>query len=167
MQAAQRKVMHISVIGSGDEVPAHLYDLACACGSLIARAGHVLICGGRGGIMEAACKGAHETGGITVGILPTHDASSANPYVSVAVCTGMGELRNGIVVASGTMVLAFPGSYGTLSELAYAARWGKDIIVVCKDDFPVPIRDILLTQTVKYVKNIEEVELALREYHGF
>ena len=134
--------MHISVIGSGDEVPAHLYDLACACGSLIARAGHVLICGGRGGIMEAACKGAHETGGITVGILPTHDASSANPYVSVAVCTGMGELRNGIVVASGTMVLAFPGSYGTLSELAYAARWGKDIIVVCKDDFPVPIRDI-------------------------
>ena len=79
----------------------------------------------------------------------------------------MGELRNGIVVASGDVVLAFPGSYGTLSELAYAAQWGKDIIVICKDDFPVPIRDILLTQTVKYVKNIEEVELALREYHGF
>lgn len=97
-------------------------------GSHIARRGHILLCGGRGGVMEAACKGARREGGITVGVLPGSDRSEANPYLSVALPTGLGEARNLIVVRGGEAVVAVGGSYGTLSEIAFALKSGRPVV---------------------------------------
>lgn len=97
-------------------------------GRLIAQAGAVLVSGGIGGVMEAACRGAKSGGGLTVGVLPGRDAAEANPYVDVAVVTGMGSARNAIVVRSADAVIAIDGSYGTLSEIAHALDQGKRVV---------------------------------------
>jgi uncharacterized protein (TIGR00725 family) len=101
-----------------------------AIGRLVARAGAVLYCGGLGGAMAAACRGAQRAGGITVGILPGYDASDANPWVTHPVCTGMGQARNVILVASVDVVIACGGGWGTLSEIAHAARLDKPVVVL-------------------------------------
>ena len=88
----------------------------------------MLVCGGRGGVMAAACRGAKSAGGLTVGILPGGDAGEANPWVDVPIATGMGEARNTIVVRSAEAVIAIGGAYGTLSEIAFALRWGKRVV---------------------------------------
>jgi uncharacterized protein (TIGR00725 family) len=88
----------------------------------------VLVCGGLGGVMEAACKGAKESGGTTVGILPGLDRADANPYVEVAVATGLGEARNALVVRAADALIAIGGGYGTLSEVALALRAGKRVV---------------------------------------
>lgn len=90
--------------------------------------GVVLVCGGLGGVMEAACRGAKEAGGLTVGILPGLDRSDANPYVDVVIATGLGEARNALVVNAADAVIAVGGGYGTLSEIGLALRAGKRVV---------------------------------------
>jgi hypothetical protein len=97
-------------------------------GRLVAEAGAVLVCGGLGGVMEAACRGAAGAGGLTVGILPGADRGAANPWVRVAVATGLGELRNGVVVGTADVVVAIAGEYGTLSEIALALKAGRPVV---------------------------------------
>jgi uncharacterized protein (TIGR00725 family) len=99
-----------------------------AVGAGLGRAGAILVCGGRGGAMEAACRGARAAGGTTVGILPGLDRAEANPFVDVAIPTGLGELRNGLVVRAADAVIAVAGEYGTLSEIAFALKMGKPVV---------------------------------------
>lgn len=99
-----------------------------AVGRLLARRGAVVVCGGLGGVMEEACRGAREEGGTTVGILPGFDRDAANPHVSVAIATGLGEARNALVVRTADALIAIGGAYGTLSEIALALKGGKRVI---------------------------------------
>jgi len=115
------------VIGPG-EAAADELETAEELGRLIAEAGAALVCGGRGGVMEAACRGARSAGGLTVGILPGRDRREANPYVEVAIPTGLGEARNALVVRSADAVVAVGGAYGTLSEIAFALRAGTPVV---------------------------------------
>jgi uncharacterized protein (TIGR00725 family) len=97
-------------------------------GEGLARRGAVVVCGGLGGVMEAACRGAKGAGGTTVGILPGLDRASANPFVDVAVPTGLGEARNALVVRAADVLIAVGGAYGTLSEIALALKTGKRVV---------------------------------------
>ncbi len=116
----------VVVIGSGDETR-HCDD-ALRIGSFIASRGWVLITGGRGGVMEAASRGASEGGGLVIGIIPDTDPAGANRYCDVVIPTGIGYARNLVNVLSGDVVVAVGGKAGTLSELAYAWQFGKPII---------------------------------------
>jgi uncharacterized protein (TIGR00725 family) len=111
----------ISVIG-GEACGPEALDIAEKVGREVAQRGATLVCGGRGGVMEAACRGAREASGHTIGILPGHghEDSPPNRYVEFPIFTGMGFARNVMVVLSGDAVIAIDGSYGTLSEIAYA-----------------------------------------------
>ena len=97
---------------------------------MIAAAGAVLVCGGGGGVMEAASKGASDAGGEVIGVLPTLSREDANPYVSHVVATGIGQARNLAVVASGDAVIAIGGEWGTLSEIAYARKLGRPVVAI-------------------------------------
>jgi uncharacterized protein (TIGR00725 family) len=101
--------------------------VAEAIGREVGRRGGVVVCGGLGGVMEAACRGAREAGGATLGILPGLDRSAANPHVEVAVATGLGEARNALVVRAADALVAVGGGYGTLSEIALALKAGKPV----------------------------------------
>jgi uncharacterized protein (TIGR00725 family) len=90
----------------------------------------VVVCGGLGGVMEAACRGAKDAGGTTVGILPGSDRAAANPFVDVAIPTGLGEARNALVVRAADALIAVGGGYGTLSEIALALKAGKPVVGV-------------------------------------
>jgi uncharacterized protein (TIGR00725 family) len=118
----------IGVIGSGRPLSDEQFKLAYEVGKLIAQRGAALVCGGLGGIMEAAAKGAHENEGFVVGILPTADKADANPYVDLAVPTGLGSARNALVVRTADVLIAFPGSFGTLSEMALSLDTGKSMV---------------------------------------
>ena len=117
----------ISVIG-GAQCSQTEANFAEEIGRLIAREGLGIACGGRGGVMEAVCRGAWDQGGFTLGILPSLDMESANPYLTVALPTGLGEARNVFVVQAGELVLAIGGGYGTLSEIAHALRQAKTVL---------------------------------------
>lgn len=117
----------VGVIGGGD-VSTEVGELAKDVGRRIAEGGAVLLCGGRGGVMEMACKGAKVAGGLTVGILPTADPDDANPYVDVRIPTGMGFARNAIIAVASDALIAIGGRYGTLSEIAHALNLGKKVI---------------------------------------
>jgi uncharacterized protein (TIGR00725 family) len=97
-------------------------------GRLVAQRGAVVVCGGLGGVMEAACRGAQGEGGLAVAILPGLDRSAANPHVDVALPTGLGEARNALVVRAADCVIAVGGGYGTLSEIALALKGGKRVV---------------------------------------
>jgi uncharacterized protein (TIGR00725 family) len=97
-------------------------------GRCLARAGAVLVCGGLGGVMEAACRGAAEAGGLSVGLLPGLRRDEGNPWLGVAVPTGMGEARNALVVRAADAVVAVGGGWGTLSEVALALKAGKPVV---------------------------------------
>lgn len=116
------------MIGPADAGPGEVFDTAEELGRLLAEAGAVVVCGGRGGVMEAVCRGARSAGGLTLGILPGSDRREANPYVEVAVPTGLGEARNALVVRSADVVVAVAGGYGTLSEIAFALRDGTPMV---------------------------------------
>jgi uncharacterized protein (TIGR00725 family) len=118
---------YVAVIGAG-EADGELYALAEGVGAELARRGAVLVCGGLLGVMEGACRGARSAGGTTIGILPGFAREEANPYVEIAIPTGMGELRNALVVRNGDVVIAVGGSYGTLSEIAYALKADKRVV---------------------------------------
>jgi uncharacterized protein (TIGR00725 family) len=117
----------IGIIGASEATKEN-YELAYDVGKHIAARGAMLVCGGLGGIMEAASKGAAENGGTVVGILPGLDKTEANPFVSIAIPTGMGISRNVLVVHSSDVLIAFPGAFGTLSEMAIALASGKTVI---------------------------------------
>jgi len=119
--------MIIAVIGNSSCSPKEA-KLAESVGELLAQQGVTVICGGLGGVMEAVCRGAKSKGGVTVGILPGQDSSTANPWVDIPVVTGIGEARNVAVVKSAQAVIAIGGSYGTLSEIAYALKSNIPVI---------------------------------------
>jgi len=97
-------------------------------GHALARAGAVVVCGGLGGAMEAAAAGAAAEGGVVVGVLPGTDRSAANRHVTVALPTGMGEMRNALIVRAADAVIAVAGEFGTLSEIALALKAGKPVV---------------------------------------
>ncbi len=121
--------IHISVIGAGQADP-ELREQAVRVGREIARAGCVLVCGGLGGVMAGACQGAREAGGLAVAVVPGPDPAAANPWAQVVVATGLGHARNVLVVQSGDAVVALPGSWGTLSEIALARKCGRPVVAV-------------------------------------
>ncbi len=119
----------VAVIGPGDANEAEC-AAAYAVAHALAGAGMVVICGGRGGVMAAASRGATEAGGMAVGILPEDDDSQANAWLSVAVPTGMGEMRNAIIARAGVCLVAIGSNMGTLSEMAMGLKWGKPVFVL-------------------------------------
>jgi len=122
-------VAYVGVIGSGtadDELAA----LAEAVGREVAEAGAVLVCGGLGGVMEAACRGAWSRDGRTLGILPGPDRRGANPFLEMSVVTGMGEARNALVARSADALVALPGGAGTLSEIALGLKMGRRVVAL-------------------------------------
>ena len=123
----QKRDKLIAVIG-GSESSSEETRLAAEVGRELARRGAILICGGLTGVMEAACRGAASEGGLTIGILPGDNPDSANSYVCIPIVTGAGYARNMAVVKSAQAVIAIGGSYGTLTEIAYALQ--SDIPVI-------------------------------------
>jgi uncharacterized protein (TIGR00725 family) len=120
---------YVAVVGTGeaDEQQARAAE---AVGRELARAGAVVVCGGLGGVMAAVCRGAQDGGGVTLGLLPGSDRAAANRWVSIAVATGMGELRNGLIVRAADAVVAVGGGLGTLSEIALALKLGRPVVGV-------------------------------------
>jgi len=118
--------MRVTVVG-GSTVTEEQAAVAQRVGREVGRRGHTLVCGGLGGAMLAACRGASEAGGRTVGILPGPDPDAANEFVDVPVATGLGDARNAMVVGNGDGVVAVDGAYGTLSEIALALNAGLPV----------------------------------------
>ena len=117
----------IAVIGSS-QPSSEETQMAEVVGRELAKQGAIVVCGGLGGVMEAACKGASSEGGVTIGILPGDNRQAANPYVQIPIVTGIGYARNVAVVKSAQAVIAIGGSYGTLSEISHALQSGIPVI---------------------------------------
>jgi hypothetical protein len=118
--------MRVSVIG-GSSVDEETYERAREVGRLLGERGHAIVCGGYGGVMEAACRGAREAGGRTVGILKGTDPAAGNDYLDVPIATGLGNARNVLVVLNGAATIAVDGATGTLSELGLALDAGRPV----------------------------------------
>lgn len=116
------RVTHYVAVCGRDAADEHDLRDAEQVGRLLARAGAVVVCGGRGGVMEAAARGASGEGGVSIGILPDSDRSAANAHLTVSIPTGMGEMRNALVVRAADAVIAIGGEFGTLSEIALAVK---------------------------------------------
>ncbi|MGQ9706786.1 MAG: TIGR00725 family protein [bacterium] len=121
--------IQISVIG-GSNPPSWAKEASEEVGRLIAKKGAILICGGMGGVMKSACRGAKSEGGLTVGIIPYYEKERANSYLDVVIPTGLGLSRNTLVVASGDVVIAIDGNWGTFSEIALAKNLGKGVVAL-------------------------------------
>ncbi len=149
--------LQISVIGAGN-CSAETASLAYDVGKHIAQNNCVLLCGGLGGVMEHAAKGAKKNGGQTIGILPGFDISDANPYIDIAIPTGISHARNVLVVRSGMACIAIEGSYGTLSEIAIALKLNKPVVGLSSWDIaPEIIKAISPEDAVdKAIKSIRE-----------
>jgi uncharacterized protein (TIGR00725 family) len=117
----------VAVVG-GSTCTAQEAEWANAVGRLIAERGAVLLCGGLGGVMEAAASGAKAAGGLTIGLLPGNDAADANASIDVALATGMGEMRNALIVRAAHAMIAIGGGWGTLSEIALARRTNTPVV---------------------------------------
>ena len=131
----KRKKIRVGVIGGANPDKASL-DAARSVGRLIARKGASLVCGGLGGIMQAAAGGAKEEGGLTIGILPGSRPADANPSIDIPIATGMGYSRNSLVAMNADVLIAIDGEYGTLSEIAYGCIYGKKVIGLGTWDIP-------------------------------
>lgn len=152
--------IHVAVVGGG-HAEKHECDVAARLGRALAEAGAVVVCGGLGGVMEAACRGAQDGGGVSIGILPGADRLGANPYVDVAVPTGMGEGRNALVVRCADALVAVGGEYGTLSEVAFALQAG--IPVIGLDTWELGKRGRPVDAVVVARSPEEAADLAVRE----
>ncbi|MEA2460773.1 MAG: hypothetical protein QOH90_950 [Actinomycetota bacterium] len=119
--------LYLGVVGAGDENE-ETDAVAFEVGAGIAKAGEILICGGLGGVMTAAARGARAAGGRTVGILPGDSRAHGNSYLDVAIPTGMGEMRNALIARAADVLIAVGGEYGTLSEIAFALKIGKPVV---------------------------------------
>lgn len=122
-----RKKIRIGVIGSSNPDDRAIL-MAFRVGQAIGEAGAILVCGGLGGVMEAAASGAKKAGGLTIGILPGQSAEDANPSIDLAIVTGLGYGRNSLVALNSDVLIAVAGKYGTLSEIAYGNIYGKKVI---------------------------------------
>jgi uncharacterized protein (TIGR00725 family) len=118
---------YVAVVGPGD-ASEEQERLAEAVGRELAEHGAIVVCGGLGGVMAAACRGAEAAGGMSVGILPGNDRAAANRWTTIALPTGLGELRNGLVVRAADALIAVGGGHGTLSEIALALKTGVRVI---------------------------------------
>jgi uncharacterized protein (TIGR00725 family) len=118
---------YVAVVGPSEATPEEIAR-AEEVGRQLAARGAVVVCGGLGGVMEAVARGASSAGGTVLGILPGTDRSDANEHVTVAIATGMGEMRNPLVVRAADAVVAVGGAYGTLSEIAFALRTGVPVV---------------------------------------
>jgi len=147
----------VGVIGAG-ECGAEMRGLAREVGRLIGRAGFGLVNGGLGGVMEASAEGCRAEGGLTIGILPGLDEGDANPYIDVALPTGLGEMRNLLVVRAAGVLIAVGGALGTLSEMALGLKGGKAVISLCSWEFS---DELIRAATPK-----EAVDMALRALCG-
>jgi uncharacterized protein (TIGR00725 family) len=127
--------MRVSIIGGSTPTDEGL-DAARDVGRLLGERGHTLVCGGLGGIMKAACRGASEADGHTIGILPGDDRSAANEYVDTAIATGLGHARNALVVVNGDAVIAIDGAGGTLSEVGFSSVYDRPIAGLDAPDAP-------------------------------
>lgn len=145
-----KKKARIGVIG-GASPDSESLEIAFKVGQLIGEKGAILVCGGLSGIMEAAAKGAKQTKGLTIGILPGNSPQDANPYIDIAVATGLGYSRNSLVAMNSDVLIAINGQYGTLTEIAYGCIYGKKIIGIRTWD----IDGVIKAETAK-----EAVELA-------
>lgn len=141
----------VSVIG-GHKCSDEVAKLAERVGETIAKNGAVLVCGGLGGTMEAACRGAKNAGGMTLGIIPGEDKADANEYVDIVIPSGMGFTRNTLVAGTGDIVVALPGEYGTLSEICFALIGKKKVYSFAEWDLP----------EVKKLKAPEELDEILK-----
>jgi uncharacterized protein (TIGR00725 family) len=146
-----RKRIRIAVIG-GSRPGRQALDAALEVGRLIARSGAIVVCGGLGGVMEAASRGAREEGGLVVGILPGNSPADANPWVDIPIATGLGYTRNSLVVMNADAIIAVDGEYGTLSEIAYGLIQGKKVVGLRTWD----VRGVTVAETAE-----EAVRLAL------
>jgi uncharacterized protein (TIGR00725 family) len=126
---------YLAISGPGRATPDE-YDAARHVGRWAAEHGHIVVCGGLGGVMEAAARGATDAGGTSVGLLPGDDRDEANPYLTVALPTALGEIRNALVVRCADVVICIGGSWGTLSELALAVRTAVPVISLWSWDLP-------------------------------
>jgi len=122
--------VYVTVIGGSGERDERVLKAAEEVGTLIAKKGAVLVCGGRGGVMEAAARGAKKAGGLTVGILPGFSRREANPYIDVAIPTGLSHARNAVNVLAGDAVIVIGGGVGTLSEVGLALAYGKPVVAM-------------------------------------
>ena len=118
--------MRVSVIGRNTVTGAE-HEQARAVGRLLGERGHAVVCGGLSGVMEAVCRGASETWGRTIGVLPGEDRRTANAYVDTAIATGMGNARNALVILNGDAAIAIDGATGTLSEIGLALDYGRPV----------------------------------------
>ncbi len=129
MVAPSRRPWRIAVCAPGEATDEDL-AAAEAVGRLLAARGCTLVCGGLGGAMAAACRGAKAEGGVTIGVLPGYEGAAANPWVDHVVCTGLGQARNAVVAATGHAMIAVGGGLGTLSEIALGLRFGRPVVLL-------------------------------------
>jgi len=141
----------VGIIG-GRKCSTEVERLAHNLGKNLAKVADILVSGGLGGIMKAACAGFKADGGVTIGILPSYDKNDANPYVDIALPTGLGLARNVLVVKSADVVVALPGEAGTLSEIAYCLQFGIPVISLKSWDIPGVIQADSLKEAVVKVK---------------
>jgi uncharacterized protein (TIGR00725 family) len=121
---------YVAVVGPGDGASAADCELAAEVGRLLVSRGALVLTGGRGGVMAAAARGAAALGGVSVGLLPGSSRADGDPAHTVLLTTGLGELRNGLLVRCADAVIAIGGSWGTLSEIAMARRCGVPVVCV-------------------------------------
>jgi len=143
--------MNIAVIG-GHSCCADVAKIAESIGKEVARMGATLICGGLTGVMEAACKGAKSVGGKTIGILPGHDKDEANPYIDIPIVTGLGYMRNNLIVKNADIIIAIDGKEGTLSEIAFALQMKKPTLGIDTWDIPGVIQVKDAQEAVDWIK---------------
>ena len=148
----------ISIIG-GAAPPPEALVAAEEVGKLLAERGMGVVCGGLSGVMEAACKGAYQAGGLTVGILPSYREADANQYVKISIPTGLGYVRNALVVRAGRAVIAIDGSYGTLNEMSMALA--ERIPVVALDSWEFSSSGVQDTAVHRAATPQEAVDLAI------
>lgn len=157
-------LLRVAVIG-GSPCSETEAALAEELGRLLAAAGAVVLTGGRGGVMAAASRGAAQAGGLVVGILPGDDASQANPWVTLPIVTGMGEARNAILVRTAHAVIAVGGEYGTLSEIAFALKFGRPVVGLHTWRASGPNQTALPIHTVDSAAEAVAAVLAALQFH--
>ncbi|MCL6466424.1 MAG: TIGR00725 family protein [candidate division WOR-3 bacterium] len=146
----------VGVIGAS-ECDATLTQRAYEIGQGIARLGAILVCGGLGGVMAAACQGAKQEGGLTVGILPGTQRGEANRFIDIEIVTGLLEARNLIIIRTAETVVAIGGSYGTLSEIGFALRMNKTVVGFKTWDIPGVVKASTVQETLELIaKNLSE-----------
>ena len=153
----------ITVIGSSVVNDSKVYEEAYIYGKFLGERGYVVITGGRSGIMEAISKGAYDSGGLTIGIIPSENKNMANPYCKIIIPTGIGFARNIITALSGDIVVVFGGGCGTLAELSYAWQFGKTILAAkwiegVSKEYAGKIIDEKRKTPILYANNLEELK---------